>query len=222
MSENESHHCVKVLRMKRGDKVQFIDGKGGFYEGMIDYEDPMACRVRVHEKKPGYEKRPWFLHIAIAPTKNADRFEWFLEKATEIGVDRITPLVCDHSERRRIRKDRLERVILSAVKQSVKAWLPQLDDLTDYKEFIQGDYNNMQKFIAHCREGERKDLINLCNQADPSLVLIGPEGDFSEKEIELASKMNFIPVSLGNSRLRTETAGVVTAQILSDLHIMNK
>jgi 16S rRNA (uracil1498-N3)-methyltransferase len=222
MNKNESHHCVKVLRMKSGDEIPFFDGKGTLYKGVLKKVHPEACEVSIISKQENYETRPYFLHIAIAPTKNIDRFEWFLEKATEIGIDRITPLVCDHSERRKIRKDRLERVILSATKQSVKARLPVLDDLVSLNEFVNNNLYDGNNFIAHCGEGERYELITSVSTKNPVMVMIGPEGDFSPQEIELSIKSGLKPVSLGLSRLRTETAGVVVSQILTDLHMLTK
>lgn len=222
MGKNESHHCTKVLRMKTGEEIRFFDGKGTLYSGVLEKVHSETCVVSVISKQENYEPRPYFLHIAIAPTKNIDRFEWFLEKATEIGVDRITPLVCDHSERRKIRKDRLERVILSATKQSVKAWLPVLDDLVPMNEFLKNTAFKGNGFVAHCEEGERIELLTNITPKKPTMVLIGPEGDFSPSEIELSIKSGLKPVSLGMSRLRTETAGVVVAQMLVDLHLLKE
>jgi 16S rRNA (uracil1498-N3)-methyltransferase len=181
-----------------------------------------SCKVEIVEKEENYEKRPYYLHIAIAPTKSNDRFEWFLEKATEIGIDKITPIICDHSERRKIRSDRLEKVILSAVKQSKKAWLPELSPLIGFKEFIKQAGMEEQKYIAHCREGERPELIKILNHNSSLLILIGPEGDFSEEEIMIANTQGFSSVSLGKSRLRTETAGIVASQICSDIQSISE
>lgn len=217
LDEGESRHCVKVLRMKEGGLLHFIDGKGGKYTGQLLKADPKRCKIRILEKKENFEKRPYYLHMAIAPTKNNDRFEWFLEKAAEIGIDRITPLICDHSERRKIRMDRFERIILSAVKQSLKAYLPVLNPLVDFQEFILSEHQEKEFYIAHCHEQERKKLIKEAGKGNSFLILIGPEGDFSETEIQLAIKNGFTPVTLGAGRLRTETAGVAGVQIISDV-----
>lgn len=217
LNESESHHCIKVLRMKKGDGIYFIDGAGGYYTGVLETDNPRGCKISIMESKKNYEKRPYFLHIAIAPTKNAERFEWFVEKATEIGVDKITPLICEHSERKTLRPDRVEKVVLSAVKQSVKAWIPEIAPLETMSDFIRKEHSLTENFIAHCGEGMKTSLLLAEGQRSSYLVLIGPEGDFSEKEILLAQSFGFIPVSLGESRLRTETAGVVAAQIIADI-----
>lgn len=216
LDETESRHCSKVLRMKNGDDIFFIDGVGGFYSGKILNSAPSECEIEILEKQENYEKRPYYLHIAIAPTKNSDRFEWFLEKATEIGVDKISPLICEHSERRKIREDRYKRVILSAVKQSVKAWMPELAPLTGFDEFLRSAPPETDKFIAHCIKSEKRELLKEAGRSGSFLLLIGPEGDFSSEEVEKALKHDFTPVSLGKSRLRTETAGVAAAQIIAD------
>jgi 16S rRNA (uracil1498-N3)-methyltransferase len=220
MDKTESHHCVKVLRMKEYDPVQFIDGKGNFYHGRIRKIHPDATEVTIIEKQEDFESRPYYLHIAISPTKSIDRFEWFLEKATEIGVDRISPIICEHSERKKIRKDRSERVILSAVKQSIKANLPVLDDLLNFRDLVKKPEITGKRYIAHCADGEKSELIKSLTVNNSILILIGPEGDFSQNEIALAKKSGFHPVSMGSSRLRTETAGVVAAQILADFHLL--
>lgn len=222
LDEGESRHCIKVLRMKEGDNLHLIDGKGGKYKGELIKTDLKRCKIRILEKTVEFEKRPYFLHIAIAPTKNNDRFEWFLEKATEIGVDMITPLICEHSERRKIRMDRFERITLSAVKQSLKAYIPVLNPLIDLKEFVLSEHKEEEKYIAHCLEQDRKKLIKEAGRCDSFLVLIGPEGDFSETEIRLAIKNGFIPVTLGSGRLRTETAGVAAVQMISDVISLRK
>ncbi len=221
LNEDESRHCVKVLRMKEGDKVSFIDGKGGLHWGELITAGPKECEIKVLNSREDFEKRPYYLHIAISPTKNNDRFEWFLEKATEIGIDRITPLICERSERRKIREDRFQRVILSAVKQSVKAFLPELDPLTSYDDFLRSVDNRKIRYIAHCMQAKKEELIKSAGDPASYIILIGPEGDFSPSELEAAMNKGFTPVSLGNSRLRTETAGVVAAQIISDAVSLN-
>lgn len=217
LDESESRHCTRVLRMKEGELLDFIDGKGSKYKGQLMKADPKQCNIRILEKEENFEKRSYYLHMAIAPTKNNDRFEWFLEKSTEIGIDMITPLICDHSERKKIRMDRFERIILSAVKQSLKAYLPVLNPLVDFQEFISSEHPEEEFYIAHCHEQEKKKLIKEAGGKDSYLLLIGPEGDFSETEIQLAIKNGFTPITLGTGRLRTETAGVAGAQIIADV-----
>jgi len=212
----ESHHCIKVLRLNAGDEVYLVDGTGGFYKGSISLADSRACVVNISQSEYEFGKRKFRIHIAIAPTKNIERFEWFLEKATEIGIDEISPLICERSERKIIREDRLQKVIASAMKQSLKAYMPKLNALSLFDRFVEMPFGG-EKFIAHCMEGERKDLIGIKQAGDQFTLLIGPEGDFSENEIKLAISKGFIPVSFGASRLRTETAGVVACQIIADL-----
>ena len=218
LDETESKHCIKVLRLNNDDIIYLIDGVGGFYTAKIIDAHPKHCKIEVIEKKNGFGKRDFYLHIAIAPTKNIDRIEWFLEKATEIGIDEITPLLCKHSERKVIRLDRMNRVITSAVKQSLKAYHPKLNDLTPFDDFIRQEFEG-QKFIAHCEsEADKKELKKLVRKKTPVLIIIGPEGDFSPEEIALARECNFSEVSLGESRLRTETAGIVACHTVSLLN----
>jgi len=216
LDETESHHCIKVLRQKPGDEVYLVDGKGGFFEGTITIADHRACTIRIEKSHFEFGKRQFSLHIALAPTKNIERYEWFLEKATEIGIDEITPLICHHSERKIIRHDRLEKVITSAMKQSLKAYHPVFHPLTQFDSFIKMQIPG-KKLIAHCMEGNRQDLIKMEPATSCFTILIGPEGDFSEMEVMTAIGNGFSPISLGSSRLRTETAGVVACQIVSDL-----
>jgi 16S rRNA (uracil1498-N3)-methyltransferase len=212
----ESHHCIKVLRLESGDEVCIVDGKGGYFEGNIAIGDHKACVINIHRTKLEFGKRNYRLHIAIAPTKNIERFEWFLEKATEIGIDEITPVICQRSERRIIREDRLEKVITTAMKQSIKAYHPLFHPITSVDKFMEIQVSG-NKLIAHCLDGVRHDLIKTDPSGNNFTILIGPEGDFSEKEVELAIEKGFLPVSLGSSRLRTETAGVASCQIIADL-----
>jgi 16S rRNA (uracil1498-N3)-methyltransferase len=164
-----------------------------------------------------YEKLYFSPHIAIAPTKNIERLEWFLEKATEIGIKEITPVLCEHSERKIINMERLEKIIVSAMKQSLKTYIPVLNPLTRFTDFVSKPFNG-QKFIAHCTEGIRSELIHSYVKQSESLILIGPEGDFSPKEIEFAKSNGFIEISLGKSRLRTETAGIVACHTINLLN----
>lgn len=217
LDENESGHCIRVLRKKIGDEIKFTDGRGKYYVGTVTQANPRQCILKVSGKGEELFKHNYNLHIAIAPTKNIDRFEWFVEKAVEIGVDSITPILCNYSERKKLRADRLEKIIISAMKQSVKAHLPVLNPLISYKEFVNAGYPNSGKYIAHLEETERKELIRISPGPSNYIILIGPEGDFHPDEIKLAVKNDFKAVSLGHSRLRTETAGIAVCQIISDL-----
>lgn len=207
--KDESRHIHKVLRLKSGDKIQITNGKGYFFDAKIIDSNPKSCVASIF-KIEKTEPLSYSLHLAVAPTKLNDRFEWFLEKATEIGITQITPIICERSERKIIKLNRYERIIQSALKQSLKAYLPKLNEATDFKSFIESQKDKNQKqFIAHCDEGSKKSLKFEVVPKNNYLILIGPEGDFSSIEIELALKNNYIPVSLGNSRLRTETAAIV-------------
>ena len=208
LDEVESRHCVKVLRLKQGDIIKLTDGKGFFYSAEISDANPKKCQLTITHKEEEQHKRNYFLHIAIAPTKNIDRFEWFLEKATEIGIDEITPIVSENSERKQIKPERLEKIIVSAMKQSLKATVPLLNPLTSYTNFIKAEQSD-QKYIAHCYDENKIELFHTIQEKKRYVILIGPEGDFSLKEVESAISNGFQPISLGNSRLRTETAGIV-------------
>ena len=214
LDEEESKHCVRVLRMGVGEELALVDGRGGFYKAVIENADPKKCTVKIIERKNEFGKRDHFLHIACAPTKNIERFEWFLEKVTELGIDEITPLICEHSERTSVKNERLEKVIVSAMKQSLKAYLPKLNGAMKFNELVKVNFEG-KKFIAHCAEGEKKHLKELIKPGEKVLILVGPEGDFSQKEIELALQNDFVPVSLGSSRLRTETAAVVACHTVN-------
>ena len=208
LSEEESQHAVKVLRLEVGDEITVVDGTGGFYNAKIINPHPKHCTFEITSTILEHGKRDYRLHIAIAPTKNIERLEWFIEKATEIGIDEITPVICRFSERKIIKAERLEKIIISASKQSVKAYFPQLNPLCTFDELIK-HHEASQKFIAHCYDEDKKQLQKEILKSTDVLILIGPEGDFSKEEVQKAMSAGFIPVSLGNSRLRTETAGVV-------------
>jgi 16S rRNA (uracil1498-N3)-methyltransferase len=210
LSPEESAHCVRVLRLGAGEKVQVIDGKGGYYQAVIAVPDAKHCKLTVTGTIEKQAQRNYSIHIAIAPTKNIERFEWFIEKSVEIGIDTITPLLCHHSERKVLKTDRLERLIISTMKQAIITTRPVLHELTVFKEFMtRQSKNEADRFIAHCEETDRKKLSEVCRPGKNTLVLIGPEGDFSPAEIALAKDLGFVPVSLGNNRLRTETAGII-------------
>ena len=210
LSEEESQHCVRVLRYGRGDEILLRDGHGNTYNAKITNPHPKHCEFEILSSERQEPSHHFHLHIAIAPTKNIERVEWMVEKCTEIGADEITLLACRYSERKQMRMDRLEKIALSAAKQSLTPYLPQLNPMTDFAEFIRlQQTRNAQKFIAHCYESQKYLLRDRIERGRDVVVLIGPEGDFSEQEIDLALTAGFQPVSLGNSRLRTETACIV-------------
>jgi len=210
----ESRHIVRVLRKKIGDQLLITNGKGILFTSEITIADDKNCIANIISVVEKLKPWKYHLHIAIAPTKNIDRFEWFLEKATEIGVDEITPLLCERSERKNIKSERLEKIIESAMKQSLKFQLPKLNPLISFSEFINKDFESAL-FIAHCEKTDRKTLKSSLQPEQDVIILIGPEGDFSESEIEKAIHHNYAPITLGESRLRTETAGVVATNMIS-------
>jgi 16S rRNA (uracil1498-N3)-methyltransferase len=214
LSEEESKHCTKVLRLAEGNTLFLTDGKGLFCEAVIKNANPKACTIEIINQTQEFGKRVFGLNIAIAPTKNTERFEWFLEKATEIGIDEIIPLICRFSERKELKPERLEKVIISAMKQSQKAYLPKISPVQKFREFIKRPFIG-EKYIAHCISNNKRLLKNLIMPGENVLILIGPEGDFSPEEVEMAISEGFIPVSLGDSRLRTETAGVVACHTVN-------
>ena len=210
----EAAHAVRVLRLQAGDEVTLTDGKGNFYRAEISVASNKRCLVNILETQPQEPLWQGHLHIAMAPTKNMDRTEWFAEKATEIGFDELTFLNCRFSERKVIKTERIQKILVSAIKQSLKARLPRLNEMTDFNKFVRQPFNG-QKFIAHCYEGEKPLLKDILKQGEDALVLIGPEGDFSEEEVKTAVAQGFQPVSLGRSRLLTETAALVACHILN-------
>ena len=214
LPEEEAGHCIRVLRLGEGDEIVLTDGQGSFYKAAISRAHPKHCEVTLLESWKQPDLWNFNLHIAIAPTKNMDRMEWFVEKATEIGFDELTFLNCRFSERKVIKTERISKILVSAIKQSLKARLPQLNEMTDFNKFITQPFPG-QKFIAHCYEGEKPFLKDMVHPGEDALVLIGPEGDFSEEEVRKATENDFIPISLGKSRLRTETAALVACHILN-------
>jgi 16S rRNA (uracil1498-N3)-methyltransferase len=213
LNSEESAHCARVLRLEKGDAIQITNGKGSMFKGILEDSNPKGCTVKIIGKDFFANIRP-NIHLAVAPTKNISRYEWFLEKATEIGVDEITPLICRHSERQHLRIDRLNKVITAAVKQSLNSWHPLLHEPSSFAEFIKQSIES-QKFIAYVDEQSRPHLKDVYVPGTPAIVLIGPEGDFSQDEIELAFKFGYKAVSLGKTRLRTETAAVVACHTLN-------
>ena len=221
LPEEESIHAIKVLRLQSGDEIELVDGYGGYFRARITLAHPRNCTFKIIESILIPNQKNYKLHIAIAPTKNIERLEWFIEKATEIGIDEITPIICCNSERKVIKPERLERVMISAAKQSKKSLFPRINPICSYDNFLK-EYHENAKFIAHCYDDStfsanvlkninyKKQLLqNALPKANSGLIMIGPEGDFSIDEVEHAFHTGYIPVSLGESRLRTETAGVV-------------
>ena len=214
LGEEESAHCVRVLRHREGDNVCVIDGAGTMYECVLSQASPKAAVARIEKANPGWGSHPYSLEMAVCPTKNIDRYEWFVEKATEVGTDRFVPVIGDHSERKVLKTERLRRIVLSAAKQSLKAAVPEISEPLTVKEFIAAVADTSAlKMIACCFEDEgypRTSVMQALSGTDKReyIVLIGPEGDFSREEVRLAIEAGFIPVHLGESRLRTETAAL--------------
>ncbi|WP_010134073.1 16S rRNA (uracil(1498)-N(3))-methyltransferase [Ochrovirga pacifica] len=215
--KDESRHLIKVLRKKEGDLIYVTDGKGNLYTTSIVVANDKKCNVLVEQVTYKNKNRPYYLHIAIAPTKLNDRYEWFLEKAVEIGIDEITPIICANSERKVIKTERMKKIIHAAVKQSLQCYVPKLNDAIPLEQFLT-QQTATQKFIAHCEDEEQKQYLH--KTATPNqdvLVLIGPEGDFSSAEIQKAKTQNYTPITLGQNRLRTETAGVYISTLMTTL-----
>jgi 16S rRNA (uracil1498-N3)-methyltransferase len=220
LSEEESKHCLRVLRLTVGSEIILIDGKGGWYKAIITDDNAKRCEVKIVEVKKEHGKRKVHLHIVIAPTKNNDRMEWFLEKATEIGIDEVSLIECKNSERTTVKTERLEKIAVAAMKQSLNAYLPSINDIIPLKKFIETtNHFKGQKFIAHCNEATGKThLKTLYTKGKEALVLIGPEGDFTPDEVQLALKNGFKEITLGNSRLRTETAALYACMVINVLN----
>ncbi len=213
-NETESKHAIRVLRLQKGAQIQIVDGKGGFYEAVITDANSKKCKLKITKSIQDFGKKDFHLHIAIAPTKNIDRFEWFLEKCTEIGIDEITPILTEHSERKIIKPERLEKILVSAMKQSIKAYLPKLNPIATFNDLISNNKTN-KRFIAYCDDVEKSHLKDLSLKKEKVLILIGPEGDFSPEEVNDAVENGFSVISLGEARLRTETAGIVACHIVN-------
>lgn len=213
LNEEESSHATRVLRLRAGDVVLLLDGKGSRAEATLVEPHAKRCVLELKGDIHHEVAAAAGLHIAMAPTKNIDRFEWFLEKATEIGIKKITPLLTANSERKVVNQERLQKIVLSAMKQSQRLYLPELEEMTTFKKFVEKETGNAKRFIAHCEEREKKFFASEVQKIEDSILLIGPEGDFNPTEIDMALQAGFIPVSLGNARLRTETAGVYAASV---------
>ena len=210
----EAAHAVRVLRLQPGEEVMLTDGRGNFYRAEIQVANVKHCFVNVLEKQTQEPLWKGHIHIALAPTKNMDRIEWFAEKATEIGLDELTFLNCRFSERKVVKEERIEKILVSAIKQSLKAKLPILHGMTSFSDFIKQPFTG-QKYIAHCYKNQKQELKDIVKSGEDAVVLIGPEGDFSEEEVQEALANGFIPISLGPSRLRTETAALVACHIIN-------
>lgn len=226
LPDEEAQHAVRVLRMEMGDEMMLMDGHGTFYRAIVTEATKRRCFYRIEETLP--QERQWqpHLHLAMAPTKNMDRTEWFAEKATEIGFDELTFLKCRWSERTVVKTERIEKIMVSAMKQSRKAWKPVLNEMVDFKAFVQqveerekASGKPMQKFICHCYEeegvGDKVALKEAVRGGEDVLVMVGPEGDFSIDEVKMAEEKGFQSVTLGKSRLRTETAALVAVHIIN-------
>lgn len=218
LESDEAKHCTKVLRKSVGDEIHVIDGQGNLYVAQIELIAKNDCVCAILSKTEHFGTHPYYVRMCVAPTKNIDRFEFFVEKAVEIGVDEIIPVCCENSERKILKLDRIERIVLSAMKQSYKATMPKLHEMTDIRTILQTNYAG-EKCMAHCEEQQKQLLRDVVVKGSEITILIGPEGDFSLSEIELAKQQGWIPVSLGNSRLRTETAAIAavhTVELLNE------
>tara|TARA_B100001173_G_scaffold299856_1_gene298820 strand:+ start:5242 stop:5961 length:720 start_codon:yes stop_codon:yes gene_type:complete len=216
----ESRHLSKVLRKKVGEQIHVTNGKGLQWKGIIISNDFLRASLK-KTKVTLHQIKSLPLHIAIAPTKSNDRLEWFLEKATEIGVSHITPLICDHSERKILKPERMKKILVGALKQSAQYFLPQLNPMISFEKFIKS-YHPQIKLLAHCQKGNKTALHQIKNLNNEILIMIGPEGDFSDREIKTAKNHSFISISLGKQRLRTETAGIVACSKVATLREISK
>lgn len=213
LNEEDSRHCIKVLRKNTKDIIHVVDGKGGLYECEISKPHEKKCEFSIVSEQKDFQKRDIYLHIAIAPTKNADRIEWFIEKCVEIGIDEISLIQTKHSERKNQKTERLEKIAISAMKQSLKAYLPKINDLVSFDKFLK-TVSQKHKLIAHLTD-DAQALVKIIEPNSSYCLMIGPEGDFTKDEVSQAQTIGFQVVTLGNSRLRTETAGVVACSIIN-------
>ncbi|HZY26026.1 MAG TPA: 16S rRNA (uracil(1498)-N(3))-methyltransferase [Bacteroidales bacterium] len=219
LDKKESRHIIRVLRMTKGQDVKLIDGKGKLFTGIIASPDQNKCVIEITGKIMDFEKRNYRLHIAISPLKNPERFEWFIEKSVEIGIDEITPIICRNTEKPGIKAERINNLIISAMKQSLKASKPSLNEPVNFKDFISGHSEGI-RIIAHCEKSlKRSGIAEVYQKNKDAIILIGPEGDFSKDEIDYAVANDYLPVHLGSSRLRTETAGIAACH---SIYFMNQ
>ncbi len=220
LDSQESRHCTKVLRKSVGDSVNVVDGIGNFYKGELVSISRNNCQIKINEVINDYDKKKYYIHIAISPIKNHDRLEWFIEKSVEIGIDEISFIQCERTLRKKIKLERINRIAITAMKQTLKAKLPKINKIESFSSLLDRCNENM-KFICHLENNKREDLFSFKKSIINSLnscILIGPEGDFTSQEISLSQKYNFIPISLGNSRLRTETAGIVSCNLINAIY----
>lgn len=218
LPEEEARHAHKVLRLNEGDELRLVDGKGGIYKARISEIGKKEARFRIEEEKQGFGKRPFRLTVAVSPTKNDQRFEWFLEKATEMGIERIVPVICARTEKDRIKRERFERILIAAMKQSVKAYLPVLEDPMTLDELLKEE-GDEERFVAHCYKKPQKELLqDVYRKGHDAKLLIGPEGDLTAEEVEHAVEQGYQPVSLGKATLRTETAAVAACHTIALLN----
>ncbi|MEZ4988740.1 MAG: RsmE family RNA methyltransferase [Saprospiraceae bacterium] len=215
LPDEEARHALQVLRKRPGDRIDLVDGKGGWYEGIIVDANKRECTIEATLLRQENHRTPYRLIMAVSPTKSNERFEWFLEKAVEIGVDEIYPLECKRTERPKIRNDRYEKVLVSAMKQSLQAWLPQLHPMTPLKTLLAQTTAVPQRYIGWCTDDQRSELIHTCEAGKDVCICIGPEGDFTDAEVALAQQAGVVPVSLGPNRLRTETAALSATQLVA-------
>lgn len=215
LNEEESRHAIRVLRLTVGSKIYVVDGNGGFYCCEIKVAHEKKCEVRILEEQQNYERQDFYIHLIIAPTKNMDRIEWMIEKCVEMGIHEISFIQSRYSERKEIKTIRVEKIAIGAMKQSLKAFLPKINEMISWKAFLQKDIAEDQKMIAHLEEGDRKLIQELATPKGNYAVMIGPEGDFTPEEIQQALAKGFKPVTLGKSRLRTETAGLAACFALN-------
>lgn len=219
LNNDESKHIIRVLRMKKGEQVKLIDGKGSLFTGIISEPDQRRCRIEIQSVITDYEKRDYRLHIAISPLKNPERFEWFVEKAVEIGIDEITPVICRYTEKPSVKTERIRSIIISAMKQSLKAKETILNKPQSFSDFINAGAEGILMIAHCCGDKGRKTIPELYHKGDNAVILIGPEGDFSGEEIDAAMRHSFTPIHLGRSRLRTETAGIAACH---SIYIINQ
>ena len=214
LAENEAQHCFRALRKQPGDIIDVVDGKGNFYKALIEREDIHDCQLKSIDCKKNWGYKDHYIHIAIAPPKKHGRMEWFVEKAVEIGVQEISFTINENSERKDIKRSRIQKIAVSSMKQSLKAYLPKINKITPIKDFL-SQCTNPEKYIGHLNNGDKSLLIHTAEPKQEYCVLIGPEGDFTPDEIKESKDCGFQSISLGDSRLRTETAGVAACHILN-------
>lgn len=220
LSEEESHHCLKVLRLSVGKHIRVTDGKGKTFEAVIEDIQGKIVKVTISQQIQNLSPKPYHIHIALSPTKQIDRTEWFIEKSIEIGVQKITMIYCEHSERKHLKMERIKKIAISAMKQSGQIFLPELQPMIKYADFVQQESSVDQQFIAYVDQNHKHYLPDMLIREKSYCILIGPEGDFSTKEIEMALNNGFQAVSLGNQRYRTETAGIVACHMCNLIHEM--